>query len=311
MFALSTLRMITRRYDVLEVDAIPFLQLFPTRLVAWLRRKPMVVTWHEYWGIAVLDGVPRAAGAHRRLRRAHGHPVARPDPRRVGRHGQRLRAVRHDDLDVHVVTPGIVAATLSRQRWTSRGRRRAARARVRRPAARPQARGRRDRRVGRLAERGIDARLTVIGAGPHAEQLRLVAARTGVADRIEFLDFLPEHADVLERMAAADLFLFPSVREGFGMVALEAMAMGTPVVTSDHADNFARHLVQSGVNGMVCAPDPDAFADAIEGRSTGSRELSAGAAEVAADFDWDRIADRAEAAYVRTVPECSTSFTLT
>ncbi len=177
VFALSTLRMVTRRYDVLEVDAIPFLQLFPTRLVAWLRRKPMVVTWHEYWGsqywTEYLGPLGRLAAFVERT------AIRLPDRILAASDGtaQRLREVRHDGLDVHVVTPGIVAATLAAtvdQPWT------AARPLQLVYAGRLLDHKRVDVAIdasARLAERGIDARLTVIGAGPHAEQLRLSCRR--------------------------------------------------------------------------------------------------------------------------------------
>ena len=119
----------------------------------------------------------------------------------------------------------------------------------------------------------------------------------GMRDRVDFVDFLPDHADVLQEMAQADLFLFPSVREGFGMVALEALALGTPVVTSDHPDNFARYLVRPGENGTVCAPTAEAFADAIENCLRRLPQLNAGAVGTAEEFEWDSVADRARLAY--------------
>ncbi|MBI5404658.1 MAG: glycosyltransferase, partial [Candidatus Kerfeldbacteria bacterium] len=39
-------------FDLLDVDHMPFFPLFSSRLVAWLRRKPMSATWHEVWGLA-------------------------------------------------------------------------------------------------------------------------------------------------------------------------------------------------------------------------------------------------------------------
>src|ERR1700677_156318 len=50
VFAISTLRLLTRRYDVIEADHMPYLQLLPLRAVAWIRRVPLVITWHEVWG---------------------------------------------------------------------------------------------------------------------------------------------------------------------------------------------------------------------------------------------------------------------
>jgi len=49
-FALASFRMVFYRYDIIEADHMPYLQLLPLRIVAALRRVPLVVTWHEVWG---------------------------------------------------------------------------------------------------------------------------------------------------------------------------------------------------------------------------------------------------------------------
>jgi glycosyltransferase involved in cell wall biosynthesis len=62
--------------------------------------------------------------------------------------------------------------------------------------------------------------------------LRRVASEAGVADRVRFLGVVPEeHKPAL--YSAADLFVFPSLYEGFGLTPLEAMACGTPVLCSN------------------------------------------------------------------------------
>jgi glycosyltransferase involved in cell wall biosynthesis len=299
VFALCTLRMVSRRYDVLEVDAIPFLQLFPARLVAWLRRVPMVVTWHEYWGRGYwtdyLGPLGRAAAFIERL------AIRLPDRIVAASEGtaERLRAACPGELDVHVVTPGIDLAALPDVPVEP--------ARDRPDELRLVYAGRllehknvdvAIRALDLLRRGGTAARLSVIGQGPAAERLEALAAELDLADRVEFHAFLPEHADVLAQLAAADLLVFPTVREGFGMVALEAMSLGTPVVTSDHPDNFARHLVASPTPaGAVCPATPAAFAAAIANSRTRLAELAPAARATAAGYDWERIADRARAAY--------------
>ena len=52
IFALSCLRLVTQRFDVIEADSVPCLHIFTLRLVAILRRKRLVVTWYEVWGPA-------------------------------------------------------------------------------------------------------------------------------------------------------------------------------------------------------------------------------------------------------------------
>ena len=92
----------------------------------------------------------------------------------------------------------------------------------------------------------------------------------------------------------------PSVREGFGMIALEAAAHGVPVVTVDHERNAARHVVSHGVTGLSVPPDPADFADALQsilGDEDNRLRLSRGAFESARYATWDRAVDRTEAAY--------------
>lgn len=291
-FAMATLRMISRRYDVLEVDAIPFLQLFPARVVAWLRRRPMAVTWHEFWGrdywvryLGPLGHV--AAVVERTAALLPDHVVAVSEGT-----AERVRAA--GATSVSLITPGIARAQLPV------APRREPRARIELLCAgRLLEHKRVDVAIDACAEliaRGHGVRLRVIGAGPAAEALA-AQARAAAPEAIEMIDFLPAHRDVLLAMAAADVVLFPSEREGFGMVGLEALAMGTPVVTSSHPDNFARHLIRDGVNGVVCDNTATAVADSVE-RIVKEHDLyAAGARASAARFEWDEIAERSAAAY--------------
>ena len=72
-------------------------------------------------------------------------------------------------------------------------------------------------------------------------------------------------------IAAAACLLLPSLREGYGLVVVEAVARGTPAVVVDGPDNAATELVEPGVNGFVAASaDPERdrarVVDAIEAR---------------------------------------------
>ena len=70
--------------------------------------------------------------------------------------------------------------------------------------------------------------------GFRAEDVRAAAARSGVADRIHFPGYV-EDGDLLNLYNACDLFIFPSLYEGFGLPILEAMACGRPVACSNSA----------------------------------------------------------------------------
>jgi len=74
-----------------------------------------------------------------------------------------------------------------------------------------------------------DWRFVVCGSGRDEVRMRHLAKRLGVDDRVEWLGWL-KHEQVLRRVAEADVFLFPSLREEAGAVIAEARAVGLPIV---------------------------------------------------------------------------------
>lgn len=109
---------------------------------------------------------------------------------------------------------------------------------------------------------GISARLILVGDGPLRPSLELLARETGVADKVVFLERVD---DVNPYYHAADVFALPSVArsEAFGLVQLEAMAAGVPVVNTKLASGVP-YVSPHGVTGLTVPPrDPDALARAI------------------------------------------------
>ncbi|MEL6645850.1 MAG: glycosyltransferase [Pseudomonadota bacterium] len=100
----------------------------------------------------------------------------------------------------------------------------------------------------------IDWRYDIGGDGPLAGALRSQVARHGLTDRIRFLGAL-SHDETLQQIAAADALLAPSVtaedgdQEGIPVTLMEAMALGTVVVTSRHSG--IPELVEDGVSGYL------------------------------------------------------------
>lgn len=94
----------------------------------------------------------------------------------------------------------------------------------------------------------------------YAEGLRKLAAELGAEDAVRFLG---ERSDVPRILAAADLLLLPSWREAFGRIAIEAMAMGTPVIATDSGG--PAEIVRPDVDGLLLAPkQPEAWARALQ-----------------------------------------------
>ena len=97
------------------------------------------------------------------------------------------------------------------------------------------------------------------GDGNKRADLENLVKELGVGDRVHFLGF---QNNVLDYLYASDVFLFPSIREGLGLAALEAMATGLPVVAAENRGS--KEYAQSSWVGVLCkATDVNAFATAM------------------------------------------------
>ncbi|MBI3300318.1 MAG: glycosyltransferase [Elusimicrobia bacterium] len=101
---------------------------------------------------------------------------------------------------------------------------------------------------------GLDAKLLVIGRGPLEAESRRLAARLGLGERVIFED-VPAGQPLAPYMHAADLLVLPSTHrtESFGLVLLEAMACGKPVVATELGTGTSE-VCLGGVNGLVVPP---------------------------------------------------------
>ena len=148
-----------------------------------------------------------------------------------------------------------------------------------------------------VVARHPDAHLLLVGSGEGSfddceAELREIVAAAGIAERVTVTG---RTEDVPAWLQAADAFVFPSGREGFGLVLLEAMATGLPVVTT--AVGAAPEVVADPGHGRVVPPgDGEAFAAAIEDlyarRSDWPAMGTAARAAVVAGYGLDAIATR-------------------
>jgi phosphatidylinositol alpha-mannosyltransferase len=145
----------------------------------------------------------------------------------------------------------------------------------------------------RLRKRKVDARLLVVGAGPKLREYKRFVGLRGIRD-VEFLGRASDE-DKVRYFASADIYCAPNTgQESFGIVLLEAMAAGVPIVASD-IHGFKR-VIERNVQGMLVEPsNPRALAAALYAlaRDPDLRHEMGDAGRVRApEFTWDRVTER-------------------
>jgi len=162
------------------------------------------------------------------------------------------------------------------------------------------------RAFARIAEQHPKAKLVIVGEGPELDRLVNLRRELGVVTQVRFEGWMPRER-LLANMRDCDVFLFASVRDGGGMVVVEAMAAGKPVVCLDlggpglHINNacgfkITAHHPEQAARDMATALEKLASDPNLRAR------LGQAAYERARDFyDWDRFADRLIDAYSETV----------
>jgi glycosyltransferase involved in cell wall biosynthesis len=145
-----------------------------------------------------------------------------------------------------------------------------------------------------LARCRSGARLKIAGTGPLAADLRRLAARLDVEDRVELLGFVPAE-DLIRLYAACRATWYTPLDEDYGFVTVESFLSTKPVITSTDAGG-PLEFVEDGVSGLVAPPEPAALADAIDRLwqlpEPRLREMGEHGRARVADITWDRVVDR-------------------
>jgi glycosyltransferase involved in cell wall biosynthesis len=297
-FALASLRLLRCHFDVLDADHMPYFHLFVLRMVTILKRKPFLVTWHEVWSRSdwceYVGWTGWIAWSIEWLAMRLPDRIIAASPYTAERLGRTLGS----DTSITTVPNGIDLNTIQ--------------------SASPDAEVSDLVAVGRLLShkhvdmlldavallhaRGIHITCRIIGDGPERGTLEERARALRIGHAVEFRHDVREQKELYALVKPAKVFVSLSVREGFGIAVLEAIACGIPVLTTSAPNNLAQHLVARYSRGVVCQPEVDAVADAAQkmlAEANGRHDAKYRTDSWVADYDWNAMADRIADAYLR------------
>jgi glycosyltransferase involved in cell wall biosynthesis len=301
--ALAAHRLDVTPYDVVETANMPYIHLLPLAARCAAARRPLLVTWYEYWGAYWPGYVGRlrapAYHAVERLTAQLGDAAVAISELTRSRLQQARR--RGAGGPVQLVPCGLDVRRVRAAAAAGAG---AAPPLIH--AGRLLEHKRLDlllRAVGLLVRRGAAAAgaplLSIFGEGPDRPRLERLAGELGIADRVRFHGHVRTSEEVWQEMGRARIAVQPSAREGFGLFALEAMAAGLPVVHCRSSESAIAELVRDGVEGVEVAAEPEPLAAALAellapaGEAARGR-LAANARLRAEPYDWDEVARQLE-----------------
>lgn len=261
LFSLHCLKLVKEDFDIIDVDHMPHLVLFSTKLVALLKGKKLHVIWNEVWGVSYWIQYMGASGVLAALIEKITSML--PDKIiAVSEHTARglTTELKVPPQKITVIPNGISIDELA--------------------GITPEASRSDVIFVGRLlSNKNVDVliqsvallktkhpqiKCIVVGRGPERNNLIKLVQENDLLGNVEFIEGIEDHRQLYSLMKSSRVFAFPSTREGFGIVVLEANGCGLPVITTDYQQNAARHLIQEGLNGKTIALSTENLANAID-----------------------------------------------
>lgn len=289
VFAFFCLRLLTCPFDILDVDQIPYIHLFPLRLIATIRRKPLIATWHEVWGpdawrqylgrLGWLGWVVEAASI-----RMPNHIVAASTQT-----SERLHEFLGDRASISTVPNGIDIAAIQE---VSPGPHMVDIVTVGRLIEHKRVHVLLDV-ISSLHAQGVYATCRIIGDGPDRVALQKQAKTLGIDSAVEFCYDVAAQHELYALIKSSRLFVALSAREGFGIAVLEAITCGVPVLTTTAPDNLAQYLAMRYTLGSVCGTAVSEIAEAAADILTKSDPSHSPSTDSwVAEYSWETMVHR-------------------
>jgi len=282
--------LIREEFDIIDCQQFPYFPCFAVKFVSVVKKKPVVITWHEVWGDYWYEYLGWKGVFGKMTERLVAGltqniiSVSKTTAKKIQRLGVRegvcIIPNGIDPGQMKSISPSTDSSDLIF--------------------------------VGRLIkEKHVDvlvrsfflihkefpdSSLLILGDGPEHEGIRSLIWDLGIENRVFLKQFLDSHDKVISLMKASHVYVIPSTREGFGIAALEALACGLPVVTVDHPDNAIGELITQET-GFLASLSVDDLADKIQVALRMYPEMVPACMASTEAYDWDRIVDRAEIYY--------------
>lgn len=290
-FSLSLLGPLLReKFDLIDCQNFPYFSCFTAKLACVFRSTPLLITWHEFWGDYWYSYLGRKGFFGKITEKIvsmmadYNLSVSQKTARDLENSGINVLKVIPNGIDIECIESTEPSNLSSDVIFAGR-------------IIKHKNVDVLIRAIEILKKDILDIRCFIIGEGPEKQYLVKMVDDLGLNDNIKFFDFLDNHNELISMMKSSKVFVLPSIREGFGIVVLEANACGLPVVTVDHPDNAACDLINPE-NGAICNFSGKEIAKSVFRHLKSGGALRRSCIENSEKYDWEEISLMVESFYM-------------
>ncbi len=288
-------------FDLIDCDQFPLFSIIPSRIACTFKNKPLIVTWHEVWDkywfkyigwkgffgyiiekiVAQLPTEIISVSEHTtqgliQVLKVNKNKIKKI-PSSIDTH--LISKIKSSDIKSSVIFVGRLLTHKNVDILI---------------------------KAIKLVRNQIPAvKCVIAGDGPERIKLIELADKIGINESVEFLGSLEDHGDIIALIKSSKALVLPSTREGFGLVVIEAMACGTPVITINHKDNAARYLIEEEKNGFTCQLDEEEISNSIIRilKNNLGSNMKKSCLDLAQNYDWIKMLDETERVYQMSLKE--------
>src|SRR3989344_2650244 len=265
LFGLSAFKLLRKNFDVLDADHMVYFHIWPCKLACLIKRKKLIVTWHEVWGKEYwkeylgwkgIFGYWMEKLSSKLPKKIVVIPnaidIKAIDKIKPSKETSDIifagRLMNHKNVNILIKAISIIKQNTN-----------------------------------------PNIKCIIVGDGEEMQNLKTLAKSLNLNKNIIFKGFIKEHAEVLSLMKSSKLFVLPSTREGFGITVIEANACGIPVITTKHKDNASRFLIDEGNNGYTTDLNEYDLSNKIEKSLEKANKSGWNTKQYVKKYDWNNI----------------------
>ena len=280
-------------FDVIDCQAFPYFSCFSAKICSSVKRTPLVITWHEIWDDYWYEYLGKKGVFGKWAEKMTTHLTdkmiavserTKKDLERIGVGVRKEIRIIPNGTDFGKI--GRIKASDEESDVIFAGR-----------LIKEKNVDVLIKTVNLVKKEIPDVKCVIIGDGPEKKELEKLAYDLGLENNLEFTGFLDDYDEVISYMKSSKVFVLPSTREGFGIVALEANACGLPVVTVNHRRNAACDFIANGENGFICELSEEDIAKNILRELDEKKSRGRKCIENAKKYDWNEISLLTESFY--------------